>query len=169
LTNLSYYNRNKETHLYLVYDLFGAAKFPYSHDFINNVNIDDETPLPVLSHLAEGEKNRRLTNEAYIMVENKSTFSLTLTSGANEVLPIGASSTVLPSGETGVYRVNPGSSYQFKQNTTNPVAFPAGLSAFSTGTLYALRYSGSSLSWISDSSSPSVFPLSVSGALSYEE
>jgi hypothetical protein len=46
-----------ETHLYLVYHLFGAAEFPYSYDFINTVNIASETPVPILSHLTAEEKN----------------------------------------------------------------------------------------------------------------
>jgi hypothetical protein len=167
LTDLSYYNRNGETHLYLVYHLFGDAEFPYRYDFINIVNMAGETPLPDLSRLTDAEKNRVLTNDAYIIVKNTSTFSLILTSGANEISPLGSSSSVLASGKTGAYRVNAGdaSSYQFKQNGISVVTFPSGLSAFSSGKLYALTFSGgSSLSWASGTTSRFI---SVDGALSY--
>jgi len=171
LTNLSYYNRNSETHLYLVYHLFGAVDFSYSYDFINVVNFASETSLPTLNHLTSEEKNRMLTNDAYIIVENTSTFSLILSSGANEIPPLGSAYSVLASGKTGAYRVNAGSadSYQFKQNGISTVGFPYELSTFSSGTLYALSYSSDSyLYWSYDSSSSSSnFSISVAGALSY--
>jgi hypothetical protein len=171
LTNLSYYNRNAETHLYLVYHLFGAAEFPYSYDFVDFVNIVSETLLPILDHLTAEVKSRVLTNDVYIIVQNTSSLSLILTSGANEIPPLGSSSSVLGSGNTGGYRVNAGSasSYWFKQSGIDRIDFPSGLSDFSNSTLYAISYSGSSLSsWALGSYSSSVFIISVDGALRYE-
>jgi len=140
----------------------GAYFYPVYHIAINGMTFSYEgeaiiaridagmtTSIPVFSleELGEAEQNKPLSASAYIKIQNDAIFSLTLRQGNTEIPLDGFSSGILNGGETGVYIISPGpaSGYSFRKNTTDPVAFPAGVTEFGAGRLYSFRYDGTDL------------------------
>jgi hypothetical protein len=81
-------------------------------------------------------------NSSYILLRNNSTFSLSLREGNSEKNPISGRSTIIGSGLSAVYEINPGlySNYTVMRNTIDPVSFPVGFSEFRQGVIYEFIY-----------------------------
>jgi hypothetical protein len=86
-------------------------------------------------------------NKAYILLINDSDFSLTFREGNTEKIPIGGGTSIINSGLSAAYEIPPGvsSGYSIRKNTTDPVAFPVGLTEFSQGIIYKLTYTNTGL------------------------
>jgi hypothetical protein len=94
------------------------------------------------------------TDFAYIKIENKSSYSLTLNKGSSELAPLGAAPSIIMSNESVAYQVEPGdvSLYSFMRNTSSPLSFPADLLQFNRGVIYDFTYTGSALTLSSGNS-----------------
>jgi len=86
-------------------------------------------------------------NSAYIMLINKSDYSLTLAQGGNEKSPMNGGSTIINSGQNAAYEIfsGPVSNYSVFRNTTTPIAFPAEFAEFKRGIIYVITYNGTNL------------------------
>jgi fibronectin type 3 domain-containing protein len=86
-------------------------------------------------------------NTAYIKLINNSNFSLSLLEGYFEKVPLGGRPSIIIPGQSAAYEINPGpgSGYSAMRNTTIPVAFPANLTEFQRGMVYAVTYNGTNL------------------------
>jgi hypothetical protein len=124
------------------FNFSSGISVPYNGSNIIAVIEADKTNTVSISKLTSVE-----TNSAYIKLTNNSNFSLTLRQGNAEKSPLGGGSTVISAGRSAAYEIAPGaiSSYSIMHNTTTPVAFPAGLTEFKAGIIYALTYNGTTL------------------------
>jgi fibronectin type 3 domain-containing protein len=124
-------------------DKTGVISIPYNGpSFVVKIeaNKTNLAPVPKLVSIE--------LNSAYIMLINKSGYSLTLNQGANnEKAPLDGESTVINSGQSAAYDVFPGlvSNYSIQSNTTTHVEFPAELTEFRRGIIYVITYNGTNL------------------------
>jgi hypothetical protein len=88
------------------------------------------------------------TEGAYIRIENKSGYSLTLNRGNSEIQPWEGTSTIVMPNETALYVLEPGNTslYTVMQNTVTPISWPSTASGFEKGFIYSFQFNGISLS-----------------------
>jgi hypothetical protein len=139
-------------------DLFNnipGISVPYNGPHIIAVIEADKTNIVPIPKLTSVE-----TYSAYIKLTNNSNSSLTLRQGNAEKSPLGGGSTVISAGQNAAYEIAPGavSGYSIMHNTTTPIAFPAGLTEFKAGVIYALNYNGTTLRLFSQNSVLSSIP-----------
>jgi len=91
-------------------------------------------------------------SNAYIFIINDSDFSLSFREGSLEKTPIGGASSIINSGNSGAYEISPGniSGYSIRKNTTDPIAFPTGLTEFKQGVIYEITYTNTGLELIKE-------------------
>jgi hypothetical protein len=76
-----------------------------------------------------------------------------LSNGNYEEKPVGSSSSIVNARESAYYNIATASdvsSYQFMQNTSVPIDFPADVSTFIAGHLYSFMYNGTNLTLLAD-------------------
>jgi hypothetical protein len=100
------------------------------------------------------------TDFAYIKIENKSAYSLTLNKGNSELAPLGAAPSIIMPNETASYQVEPGDVglYSFMRNTSSPISFPESVKQFNYGVIYDFTYTGTSLTLSSGNSALQSIP-----------
>jgi fibronectin type 3 domain-containing protein len=132
-------------------------EFPYEAGGLS-VRIDSgkttDAAIPLLAEFDSDEMAKPLSSAVHLKVQNAGSSSLVLQRGSYEEIPQGMLSPLVNGGETAIYTVNTGpvSNYAFLKNSTAPVAFPAGLTDFSAGHLYSLKFDGTSLALLADKS-----------------
>jgi fibronectin type 3 domain-containing protein len=136
--------------------------YPYSLPVRIDAEKTTKVPIPGLSDLDSAEKEKTLTNEVHLKIQNTSTYSLALTRGNIEEFPQGTNSPLINARETARYWVNGGpvTNYSFMKNLNTPVPFPAGLTDFVPGRLYSLKFDGNTITLLED------IPLTIAHALS---
>ncbi|GBU28376.1 hypothetical protein R84B8_01934 [Treponema sp. R8-4-B8] len=121
--------------------------------FISRVDQNKITTLtvPSLKDISDKNPDTQLTSNAYIKIQNNGTSSLTLRKGNSEVFLEGIDSTILNGGETGLYKITPGtvSGYSLRKNTVDPVDFPSSVTEFSAARVYIFNFNGSALTLLS--------------------
>ncbi|MHC6201940.1 autotransporter outer membrane beta-barrel domain-containing protein [Breznakiellaceae bacterium SP9] len=138
------------TPFYLIYYIsIEGAEIPY-YDTRSNVVArinEKKTNVVTIPALTSIE-----TSTIYVKIQNSSNGALTFRQGSNELIPDDAQSTILNSGETGVYQIQAGSAsnYSFMKNTSIPLSFPAGMTEFQSGHVYSFRYNGTSIVLVND-------------------
>jgi len=131
---------------YMVY--IEDVSFPYEGEVII-ARIDDgqnKIRVHLLSQLSVDEKERHISNDTYIGIQNASSFSLTLRQGTVELPVEGSTSPLLNGGESGSFRIDvgPASAYTVMRNTFEPLDFPANIMEmeFESARHYSFRYNG---------------------------
>jgi hypothetical protein len=91
------------------------------------------------------------TGFAYIKIDNASNYSLAFHQGNSELAPLDRDATILNSGESAAYQIEPqdAGAYRFMRNTSSPIPFPQGIQEFVKDTIYSFRYDGTLLTLIS--------------------
>jgi len=128
----------------LIYQIETNIKIniPYNGPSITVAILADKTNTVSISKLES-----IVTNFAYIMLVNNSSFSLTFNEGSLEKYPLGGGSGIINNGQNASYEITPKpvSSYSVLKNGSTPVAFPSDLSEFMAGIIYVLTYNGTAL------------------------
>jgi len=103
--------------------------------------------IPPLDDLDMAEFEKPLVNSAYIKIQNDSIYSLSFRQGASDLIPQGTMSSIVNSGETALYIVNPGNiaNYSIRRNPSTIINFPVNITQFELSKIYSFRYSGSNL------------------------
>ncbi|MDR1786901.1 MAG: fibronectin type III domain-containing protein [Treponema sp.] len=146
-----------EASFYLKYHIrIGGADFPYipqggaGYRYTRvDEGVTKTVPIPTLIEALSGtgaELNQTITSDIYLKITNNSNSSLTFQKGSIILTPEGAGSTLINDHESAVYKVSAGpvSAYSFKKDNVTPLSFPAGLSEFASGKIYAFIYDGGS-------------------------
>ena len=120
----------------------GTITIPYNGPGVTTAILADKTntvSIPKLESI--------VTNSAYIMFINNSSFSLTFNEGPLEKSPLGGGPGVINAGLNAAYEITSGSvsAYSVLRNGSVPVAFPDDLSEFKAGIIYTLTYNGTAL------------------------
>jgi hypothetical protein len=102
-------------------------------------NITNLVPIPPLESI-------KLKN-AYIYLINNSNYSLSLREGSSERIPYDESSTLIGSGLSAVYEIEPGAISRFlvMRNALEAVNYPENLIEFKEGIIYTLTFNGTYL------------------------
>jgi uncharacterized repeat protein (TIGR02543 family) len=130
-------------------NLYGIS-MPYEGEVII-VRIDpgeiNLVTIPSLKELGAKELTKPLiSGVAYLGIQNYGNTSFILMRGNSDMRPEGKNSSILRSGETGLYIISPPGpavNYKIARDITEPLVFPAGLTEFSDGRFYLLRFDGS--------------------------
>jgi fibronectin type 3 domain-containing protein len=122
--------------------LVSEVTIPYNGPPIVTVIEEHKTtqiPIPRLESIT--------INSAYIKLVNESNFSLSLMDGYSERVPLGNRPSIIIPGQSAAYEITPGpsSGYSVMRNTMVPIAFPADLTEFRQGMVYAITYDGTNL------------------------
>jgi hypothetical protein len=142
-----------EAHFYLVYHItIDGVLFPYEGEIIIRIDAGEikSVSIPSLEEMGEAERNKPLSANAYIKIQNYGTSSLNLRRGSADIPLDGLDSSILNGGETGMYVISPGpaSGYSLRKNTSDPVDFPRDLTEFTAGFLYSFHYDGTYLVFV---------------------
>jgi hypothetical protein len=129
----------------------GIALYPSFLLTVEEISITQDAPAWIVRVDAKTVNNISIpalasmeTGFAYIKIENAGVHSLTFNQGNYELIPLGAASNIIMSGETASYRVQPGdvnqNQYSVKENASVPLAFPATAQWLNGGVIYRLTY-----------------------------
>jgi len=138
-------------HYYPTYQIvMEDIKLPYhGEEVIARIDKDKTTTITIrlLKELGEASPNVQLTANTYIKIQNNGSFSLTLRKGSSELVLEGVDSTILNGGETGFYKIQPGtvSDYSLRKNTVDNVPFPPAITQFNAALIYTFNFNGSGL------------------------
>jgi len=102
----------------------------------------NDVKVHLLTQLSDDEKAAPISDETYIVVQNNSTFSLSLRQGNTELPVEGSTSTILNAYEEGLYLITPGpaSDYTLMRNTTIALDCRQNVTEFTSAKLYLFSY-----------------------------
>ncbi|MDR2494852.1 MAG: hypothetical protein LBD24_06490 [Spirochaetaceae bacterium] len=135
---------------YLTYHVtVEGVTFPYyDNTSVVAARIDEHRTTTVsIPALVQGEVSR-----VYVKIKNNGGAPLTFKHGNSVLMPADAVSSLVISGETGVYALSPGpaAGYAFMKNGIQELAFPDGFSEFQASHIYSFSFNGSAITMVQD-------------------
>jgi len=142
-------------HFYPTYQIIieGLPLAYNGEEMIRRIDADITTSIIIrsLREICEASPNIQLTANSYIKIQNNGSLPLILRKGHAEETLVGINSPLLNPGETGIYKILPGSAseYSLGKNTYDLVPFPSNIIEFDAARLYTFVFNGSSLAFLS--------------------